>query len=230
METIQALLVRVHHKSERGDWKVCELRFKELTDLFGESTFRAAGKIPDSGRDEVLELQGEWETHEKYGRQFAVKEAASAFRNRPPSKKESGVTLTIPMTSAGRGKVNSYWPARRIMKNKPPLGHPESKGNPHPKRRNPKPPSGERMLSDFALRVSFGFQASAFGFLVTRAGLLGHLHQFDFIALRGVDKGDAATIGVKVRTVGILQSQPGEMPAELLKAGIEVFRDRKSKS
>ena len=76
METIQALLVRVHHKSERGDWKVCELRFKGLTDLFGETTFRAAGKIPDSGRDEVLELQGEWETHEKYGRQFAVKEAA----------------------------------------------------------------------------------------------------------------------------------------------------------
>ena len=43
METIQALLVRVHHKSERGDWKVCEMKFKELTDLFGETTFRAAG-------------------------------------------------------------------------------------------------------------------------------------------------------------------------------------------
>jgi exodeoxyribonuclease V alpha subunit len=76
METIQALLVRVHHKSERGDWKVCEMKFKELTDLFGETTFRAAGNIPESDKNEILELQGEWQTHEKYGRQFVVKEAA----------------------------------------------------------------------------------------------------------------------------------------------------------
>ena len=38
------------------------------------------------------------------------------FRNFPPSEKESGVTLTMPITSAGRGKTNSNWRARKIMR------------------------------------------------------------------------------------------------------------------
>ena len=41
--------------------------------------------------------------------------AASVLRNFPPSEKESGVTLTMPITSAGRGKRNSNWRARKTM-------------------------------------------------------------------------------------------------------------------
>ena len=36
-------------------------------------------------------------------------------RNFPPSEKESGVTLTMPMTSAGRGKINSNCRARKSI-------------------------------------------------------------------------------------------------------------------
>ena len=35
----------------------------------------------------------------------------------PPSEKESGVTLTTPMTSAGRGKRNSNWRAVKSISN-----------------------------------------------------------------------------------------------------------------
>src|SRR5579885_60903 len=45
----------------------------------------------------------------------AWRTAAAASRNFPPSEKESGVTLTIPMTNAGRGKRNSNWRARKSM-------------------------------------------------------------------------------------------------------------------
>ena len=41
--------------------------------------------------------------------------AASVLRNFPPSEKESGVTLTMPITSAGRGKRNSNWRARKSI-------------------------------------------------------------------------------------------------------------------
>jgi len=37
--------------------------------------------------------------------------------HRPPSKKESGVTLTTPMTRAGRGNDHSMDLARRIISN-----------------------------------------------------------------------------------------------------------------
>ena len=40
--------------------------------------------------------------------------AAGGSRNRPPSENESGVTFTMPITSAGRGKVNSNWPAAKL--------------------------------------------------------------------------------------------------------------------
>src|ERR1017187_3011998 len=143
--------------------------------------------------------------------------AASASRNRPPSKKESGVTLTIPMTSAGRGKVNSNWPARSIMKSKPETRNPKPEGSPKPEARSPKRSNEGAAPSDFALRICFGFRASAFGSLAARAGL-GHLYQLDFIALRGVDKGEATTVGIQVRAVGVLQPQPRQVAAELLQA------------
>jgi hypothetical protein len=41
--------------------------------------------------------------------------AAEGSRNCPPSENESGVTLTMPMTKAGRGKRNCSGPALRIM-------------------------------------------------------------------------------------------------------------------
>ena len=41
--------------------------------------------------------------------------AFSALKNFPPSEKESGVTLTMPMTSAGRGKRNSNCRAQKSI-------------------------------------------------------------------------------------------------------------------
>src|SRR5579859_4284539 len=42
--------------------------------------------------------------------------AASGCKNCPPSEKESGVTFTIPITSAGRGNENSNWRALKIIR------------------------------------------------------------------------------------------------------------------
>src|SRR5262245_1518566 len=49
--------------------------------------------------------------------------AAALSRNCPPSENESGVTLTIPITMAGRGNTNSNSRARRIIRPTSALDH-----------------------------------------------------------------------------------------------------------
>src|ERR1017187_8907239 len=57
--------------------------------------------------------------------------AASVLKNFPPSEKESGVTLTTPMTSFGRGKRNSNWRARMIIQKPPSTKAPTSREAPN---------------------------------------------------------------------------------------------------
>src|SRR5208282_4990113 len=143
--------------------------------------------------------------------------AAGGSRYCPPSEKESGVTFTIPITSAGRGKVNSNWRARRIIGNKPETRNPKPERSPKPEARSPKGLNAHPGSSDFALRTYFGFRVSAFGF--SRASARpSHLDQLDFIPLRGVNEGDAPAVRVEVRAVGILEAEPAQMPAEFLQA------------
>src|ERR1035437_4249202 len=143
--------------------------------------------------------------------------AAGASRNRPPSENESGVMFRMPITSAGRGKVNSNWQARSFMKARPETQNPKLERKPKPEGQSPKRSNEGAGPSDFGLRPSFGFRVSAFGFLATRAAT-GHLNQLDLISLRGVDERNAASVCLEMRPVGVFQAEPAEMPSEVVEA------------
>jgi len=67
------------------------------------------------------------------------------------------------------------------------------------------------------MAIFFGFNLSPFRLSVARTGLR-HLDQLNLIALRGIDKSDASSIGLKMGSIGVFEPESLQMLAELLQA------------
>lgn len=65
----------VKHQSPNSEWKVCEMRLRERTDLFGETAFTAISEIPKVDNRELLLLSGGWQENDRFGRLIKVGDA-----------------------------------------------------------------------------------------------------------------------------------------------------------
>ncbi len=122
----------------------------------------------------------------------------------PPAEKESGVTFSIPMTSAGRGKTNSNWQAFSSTKI-----------------RGLRPSTSGRS-SVFALRPSAFFQPSTLALrpsdLLVSCLRTRHLNELNLVALWRINESNPAAVGFHVRAVRIFQAELLQMFSEILQA------------